>query len=111
MILLLILVLLVEPWIVSLIHCEVLTAKYADADMLEAIQAHVAGMMEIDTLKILAHKPYSYCRVYGKSDTSGNEFILTYNFENEQSKWNVVHWDTIWSKQGSADEFIWPYIR
>ena len=110
LILLLILVLLFEPWIVALIHCEILTAKHADADMLEAVNAHQA-YMEIDTLKVLDYKPYSYCKVYGKSESSGNVFVLVHNFDEDQSGWNVVHWDTIWSKTGSADGFIWPYIR
>ena len=111
MILVLVLVLLFEPWVISLIHCEFLTAKYADESIFEAVNAHVQAYMEIDTIKILEYKPYSYCRVYGKSGTWGNEFILTYDFEDDQSRWDVAWWDTIWSKVGSADGFIWPYIR
>ena len=110
MILVLVLILLLEPWIVSLVHCELLTAKYADAHMLEAINAYQA-YVEIDTLKVLDYKPHSYCRVYGKSEEAGNVFILTYDLGENQNNWNVVHWDTVWSKTGSADGFIWPYMR
>ena len=110
MILLLILVLLLEPWMLSLIRCEILTAKYADAEMLKAIDAH--GMTDAAAaLKVLEYKPYSYCKVYAKSDESGNVFILRYAFEDEKPDWEVIVWDTVWSKTGSADGFIWPYIR
>ena len=109
-ILLLILVLLLEPWILSLVRCEVLTAKYAGADMLKAIDAH--GMTnETEVLKVLEYKPYSYCKVYAKSDESGDVFILRYTFEDEKPDWEVIVWNTVWSKAGSADGFIWPYIR
>jgi len=110
LILALVLVLLLEPWIVSLIRCEVLTAKYADTELLEAVNTYQAYMV-IDSLKVLDYEPYSYCRVYGKNEESGNVFILTYDSDESRNGWNVVHWDTIWSKAGNADRFIWPYIR
>ena len=70
----LILFIILEPWIVSLIHCEILSAKYYDESLLEACNTN--GMVEVDTIKILDYKPFSYCKVYGKSTDTGNMFIL-----------------------------------
>ena len=105
----LILFIILEPWIVTLIHCEILSAKYYDESLLEACNTN--GMVEVDTIKILDYKPFSYCKVYGKSTDTGNIFILLYDHENDDTEWEVVHWDTVWSKSGSADGFVWPYIR
>lgn len=106
----LIFVMLVEPWFVSLLYCELLTAKHYDTDLYEACNAN-SMVGEIETLKILEYKPFSYCKVYGKSDEMGNVFMLTYAHDNDQSQWEVIYWDTIWSKNGNANGFVWPYIR
>ena len=105
----LVLFILLEPWLVNLFHCEILTAKYYDENLLEACNAN--GMVEVDTVKILDCKPFSYCKVYGKSEDAGNIFFMLYDSKSNDTKWRVVYWDTIWSKSGSADGFVWPYIR
>lgn len=30
------------------------------------------------------------------------------NFEKSENAWNIISWDTIWSKSGSADGLYWP---
>lgn len=30
-------------------------------------------------------------------------------FKKKNGLWIMDSWDTIWSKTGSADDFIWPY--
>ncbi len=97
------------PWIASIIHCEILTAKYSDEYLLDACNNNMVG--RLDTLKILDYKPYSYCKAYGKTNESGNLFILIYDGYIGQPSWNAVYWDTIWSKTGNADGFVYPYIR
>ena len=111
MILLLVLVLLFEPWLVSLIRCEILTAKYADADMLEALKDYEGMQGRITTLKVLDYKPYSYCRVYAKSKERACEFILVSDYENNPLYWDVVYQDVVWSSGGYGHDPVWPYIR
>lgn len=58
------------------------------------------------------HKVFVYDRdiaqVFYVSQNSGN--MITF-IRNENKDWVLSSWNTIWSKTGSADEFIWPYYR
>ena len=46
-------------------------------------------------------------------------FILQFNnrqaasiaFKDKNGDWVLGHWETVWSKYGSADGFYWPYYR
>ena len=49
----------------------------------------------------------SQARVYYVDEFGG---YLLY-FANIAGQWKFYTWKAIWSKQGSADDFIWPYIR
>ena len=31
------------------------------------------------------------------------------NFELQDGVWVETHWDTVWSRSGSADGIVWPY--
>lgn len=91
-------------WGASLLKCEILTNKYYD----ELEYAHVENTMldKVDYLKVLKcdgeiAEVYYVC----ENDTVGN--VLKYQKENDQ--WKETEWNTIWSKQGSADEMLWPY--
>lgn len=97
-------------WSISIIHCEIQTRKYTDEYLLEACNSNnMIG--HLDTLKVLDYEPYSYCKVYGKTRNTGHIFILLYNGSIEQPSWTVVYWNTIWSDEGSASGFVYPYIR
>lgn len=91
-------------WGASLIKCEILTDKYYD----ELEYAHIENTMigKINSFKVLecdgeTAEVYYVC----DNNTVGN--VLKYQKEN--GKWKEIRWDCIWSKQGSADEMIWPY--
>ena len=63
--------------------------------------------------KVLAYYD-DYAEIYyvtenkEKGIESGN--VLSFRKENE--KWKYDNWlETIWSNQGSADGYIWPYGR
>ena len=43
------------------------------------------------------------------SEEFRNGNILTYKKEN--GSWYFDRWETVWSRSGSADGFVWPYIR
>ncbi|MDO4357090.1 MAG: hypothetical protein Q4E13_11335 [Clostridia bacterium] len=98
-------------WGFSLVRCEVLTAKYGEPALYSA--GIEQTMIEGDSaFKVLEYKPAGYARLYARGDNSGSELILVRDWSDEASQpWKVVFWNTIWSRQGSADGFIWPYFR
>ena len=91
-------------WGVSLLKCEILTNKYSE----ELKYAHTENAMlgKIESYKVLecdgkTAEVYYVC----DNNTVGN--VLT--FEKQNDEWKEISWETIWSKQGSADEMLWPY--
>lgn len=101
--------LILDPWIASLIHCEILTAKFGDDELIAACEENdMIG--EIDTLKVLERNPY-FLKVYVKNAQGGHVMLLEKNMNTPEKNWRIAYWWTIWSRQGSASEFVWPYIR
>lgn len=92
-------------WIVPYIQCEILTAKYGDEFM--DLEKSIQMIDEADYLKVLEYSE-TFARVYYVSDTGGD--ILT--FCKTDGAWNLERdgWETVWSKSGNADGFIWPYF-
>jgi hypothetical protein len=45
--------------------------------------------------------------IYYKGESGGD--IL--EFRRENNIWVLNRWVTVWSRQGSADDFMWPYFR
>lgn len=104
-----IILLVLEPWLVSLIHCEILTAKFSSNELIAVCEENnMIG--EIDTLKVLEKNPF-FLKVYVKNEQGGHVMLLEKSMNTIEESWKIVYWWTIWSKQGSADGFIWPYIR
>lgn len=92
-------------WIGSFIRCEILTAKYGQkfSELYE-----LTNMIDkIDYLKVIEYSGDSACVYYVTKYSFGN--MIT--FVNHDNNWDMANWETIWSKSGSADGFIWPYIR
>ena len=91
-------------WGVSLLKCEVLTNKYYD----ELEYAHSENTMigKINSFKVLDCDGKT-AEVYYVCDNNSVGNVLKYQKEN--GEWKEIRWDCIWSKQGSADEMIWPY--
>ena len=96
-------------WVSEVIRCEVLTAQYGN-ELFDVCDAHpMMGPMEY--IKVLDYKRNAYAKVYAVSEahSNGSEFILIYDHDSE--KWIIQVWLGIWSAEGSADGYIWPYIR
>lgn len=91
-------------WVISYIHCEVLTNMHGYE--FKNLYEQTGIISEVDNWKVLKYSERS-ADVYYSSKLSGN---IIY-FKKENDNWVLVHWKTIWSKFGSADEFMWPYIR
>lgn len=89
-------------WVAALLKCEYLTNKYYD----EFEFAYRSNTMvnDIEYFKVLKCDG-STAEVYYVSDGCGD--VLT--FENQNRNWVETHWRTIWSKNGSASDSVWPY--
>lgn len=103
-------IILVAPvclfWLFSLARCEILTWLHGD-EFATAYQEN--SMINPGYWKVLDYTD-TYARVYfvTKYRLSGN--ILT--FRKLDDTWVYDTWEeTVWSKTGSADGFVWPYIR
>jgi len=58
-------------------------------------------------------KVYEYSENYAKvyyveTGRLTGSFVYFYR-DNERNKWLLDKWETVWSKKGSAEGFIWPY--
>jgi hypothetical protein len=74
----------------------------------EGLEESTTNMMsKSKTIKVLEYSTIS-SRVYYKNSYSGN--VL--KFIKKDDKWVLDKWEkTVWSKMGSADDFMWPYGR
>ena len=94
-------------WGLTVLKCEILTFQHGK-EFVEVYKEN-AMMGEIDGLKVLNYSD-KFARVYfiSKNRMSGDVLTFTRNSE----KWTYESWEqTVWSKTGSADGFVWPYIR
>lgn len=89
-------------WIGSILKCEILTVS-----LKEQLINLDDGWAKNGKFKVL-NLGDDYALVYWSCEYSGSTF--SYIKENGEWKFNRCE-KTIWSKHGSADGFIWPYIR
>ena len=98
--------LLVIFFVASIVRCEILTYTHKDEFIDEYKQT---SMIEnVDYLKILDYSDEE-AKVYYVSENEEAGNIIT--FQKENYSWIMKNWETIWSTTGSADGFVWPYIR
>lgn len=94
-------------WLAAFVKCEVLTNRYG-SEFAEAYRENTM-LCEPEYWKVLEYSE-DFARVYyvGEDRCYGN--ILT--FKKVNGEWKYDTWEaTVWSKTGSADGFVWPYIR
>ncbi|PBI85639.1 hypothetical protein BSF41_36160 [Flavobacterium sp. ACN2] len=93
-------------WFYSFTKCEYLTWKH-ESEFL--IPKEVSSMIDgMSSKKVLEYANYNAIVYYVSSEKSSGDTIY---FILVDGKWIISNWETVWSKTGSADGFIWPYIR
>lgn len=98
-------------WLGSIAVCEYNTYKYGE--IFRNIKIHdISGERylkgEDEKVKVLKYRRDS-AEIYVVWE---NKVGNIYYFKRDNGdNWKFDYWDTIWSKTGSADKFIWPYIR
>jgi sensor histidine kinase regulating citrate/malate metabolism len=91
-------------WVVSLAKCEIYTVLYGHDFKDGYKQTHMlCGSQKV---KVLKHSD-SKAEVYYVNKEGGD--IIS--FKKVKDQWIMEEWNTIWSRTGSADGFMWPYIR
>lgn len=101
---LLVMVLPLFIWGISLSKCEINTLLHGAGFKDEFRQTNmIAGNPTPKVLKYSNEKAKVYY-----VDKQGGDII---SFKFEDGKWIMYEWKTVWTKGGSADGFIWPYIR
>jgi len=95
-------------WFGSILKCEILTYKYG-AEF--AATVNNFNMVSIDYYKVLKydyndHMALIYCVAKG-----GVGITMSFKENGNGTGWIYIGWKAIWSSSGSADDFIWPYIR
>ena len=101
---LVIILVLCAVWGISLIKCEILTHSHADEFMDGWEQTGI--LSEPERVKVLQYSKQR-ASVYYVDEEGGS--VLA--FEKQDGCWILSEWEACWSKTGSADDIIWPYIR
>ena len=97
---------LILIYTISLVKCEVLTHMHYDEFKNEYKQNTMLGDMEF--FKVLEYETCGVAKVYYVSEGKKGGNVLTFAYED--GIWKEVSWNTIWSKSGSADNIIYPYL-
>lgn len=92
-------------WGSSLIYCETLTHKHGNKFSSLYHQTNVLN--NIDYLKVICYQN-KFAKIYYVSEGESGSII---EFEQKESGWEILGWKTVWSRHGSADGFVWPYVR
>ncbi len=101
-----VLILFIAFWGLSILKCEILTYLYGE--QFARMYREYTMLDGIDYFKVLNYSEDS-ARVYYVGLERSNGSIL--GFYKENGNWCNRGWNVIWSTSGSADGFMWPYIR
>lgn len=96
----------------------ILVAPYLRVELLTHLYKN--DFAEIDTSQFMIYK-MEYFKIYKYTKNKAVIFfveedkaysVLVYFTRNDDGEWMFTgEWKCIWSKYGSASEFIWPYYR
>jgi hypothetical protein len=90
----------------TIAKCEILTSLHGEEFRYGYLTGGMLPKEPVD-YKILKYSK-TQAKVYyiGANKSSGDIF----RFVKIDGKWECDYWDVIWSKIGSADGMVWPYI-
>lgn len=95
-------IILIAPYI----KVEVLTWQHGSEFASLYRQGNIID--EIEYFKVMEYSEAS-AKVYYVTGNRSAGILIT--FIQQDGKWVIEKWDAIWSKSGSADDFIWPFYR
>lgn len=92
-------------WIASLLRCEWLTARYKEE--FSPLYAQTGMLGAADSVKVLRYEETRAEVYYVSRGRAGS--VVT--FARREDLWTMERWRAVWSTSGSADGFVWPYVR
>lgn len=92
-------------WFGSIAFCEVTTMLHGDEFL--AAMDEITPIMNVEKLKVVNYSDQT-AKVYFYSGSGGA--LVVYR-KTTDGIWAQEGWEKTWSKTGSADDYIWPYIR
>ncbi|HPF55963.1 MAG TPA: hypothetical protein PLV03_05430 [Clostridiales bacterium] len=100
-----ILIVFLDFWVGSIIKCEILTNQYGYE--FNNVIKNYSMLEDTDYYKVIKYNEETavvYCVRKG-------EYGDTAYMVRQGRTWMIKSFHTVWSSTGSADDFIWPYIR
>lgn len=88
------------------LRVEILTALHKQEFEMEYMQTNMVDGIEY--LKVMDYSEQLSNIYYVIENHSGGVFV---SFEHKNSNWVMKNRKTVWSKSGSASDFMWPYYR
>lgn len=106
---LIILAAIIAPFVIlgvgSYVRCEILTARYGQE--FSELYKQTNMINKVDYLKVIEYSENNAQVYYVTKNSFGN--MIT--FVKRNNTWDIENWETMWSKSGTAEKFVLPYIR
>ena len=96
---------LLSVWLIPTAKIEISTLLHKNE--FDGLQTQTGWLDKDMDLKVLDYSDKT-ASVYYRDDESTDR--ITFNRDSSASEWHMSNWETLWVKQGSADDFIWPYF-
>ena len=94
-------------WAASIFKCELLTKLHGSEISNGYLQT---GMIDqCDYFRVLDYSARTAKVYYVEKGKNGFGDIVL--FSKKDNQWILSDWKTVWSGKGSADGFLWPYLR
>lgn len=93
-------------WPASILKCEILTAKHG-GEFVDLWQLE-PSIAEPAYLKVLSYSKTEASVYYVGANKQGGTVL---RFSKSADTWILDGYGPYWSRTGSADDLIWPYIR
>ena len=94
-------------WLSSIAKCEILTLMYGEK--FEDGYLETGWFNDIQSFKVIDYSQAEATVYYINAERTVG-FTIQF-FKNQSDYFEFKSWDAVWSESGSADGFIWPYIR
>lgn len=93
-------------WLGCIAKCEILTHRYGDE--FDGLWKEQTMLVDPEYWKVLKYSDSTASVYYVSPDDKGGTVL---NFVRDEEAWVLDSWGPYWSKSGTADDLIWPYIR
>ena len=101
-----IIILCIVCWLLSIVKCEILTYKYGEE--FDQLWKEETMLINPEYWKVLKYRNNEASVYYVAPEGKGGTVLF---FIRDEGEWKISGWGPGWSKYGTADDLIWPYMR